>query len=178
MLRVAFESKRLLSSLTGFGTYSRTLLYDLLEYFPNNQYLLVAHDSKQELNRKKEYRATEIQRVISRADVRIEYPSRLSKLPWKLVGARLALKKYNVNVYHGLAHQIPRSVRLRKIPKIVSIHDVIYRRYPELCPGEDLAKYDRELQDVCDVADLIITVSKNKIPLMPICKFSFVINRY
>ncbi len=49
MVTIAFESKRLFGSGTGFGTYGRTLLGDLAPIFPENSYTLFASDAESDV---------------------------------------------------------------------------------------------------------------------------------
>ncbi len=40
MYRLGFDAKRLFNNFTGLGNYSRTLLFNLGHYFPDNAYFL------------------------------------------------------------------------------------------------------------------------------------------
>ena len=40
MLRIGFDAKRLFNNFTGLGNYSRTLLANLSEYYPEQAYFL------------------------------------------------------------------------------------------------------------------------------------------
>ncbi|MEE3227895.1 MAG: glycosyltransferase family 1 protein, partial [Chloroflexota bacterium] len=65
------------------------------------------------------------------------------------------------DVYHGLAHQIPRSVRQKRLPIVLTVHDLIYRHYPELSPDTDLNLYESQLLDACSISDKIVAVSES-----------------
>jgi glycosyltransferase involved in cell wall biosynthesis len=103
----------------------------------------------------------EVDRVVSHESVRVVFPPDKAKLYWKLIGARRTLRENQIDLYHGLAHQIPRSVRLSAVPKVVTIHDLIYLHHPEFSPEDDLDRYDRQLRAACSISDRIIAVSES-----------------
>jgi len=160
-MQIAFEAKRFFESGTGFGTYSRTLVGDLAKYFPENRYFLFAPESERNMAMVSRAHSTEIDRVVSYASVRVVAPPSKGKFYWKLIGARKALREHQIDLYHGLAHQIPKSVRLSTVPKVVTIHDLIYLHHPEFSPEDDLDQYDRELRAACSISDRIIAVSES-----------------
>ena len=55
----------------------------------------------------------------------------------------------------------PRSIRLSKVPKVLSIHDLIYRKYPDLSPGENLEYIDLQMRKGCQISDHIVSVSES-----------------
>jgi len=70
------------------------------------------------------------------------------------------LRKAKVSLYHGMTHQIPRSVRSVGIPKILTIHDLIFLRCPEFFADEDIGQREHELRDACETAQKIVAVSE------------------
>lgn len=70
------------------------------------------------------------------------------------------LVKGEIDLYHGLSHEIPRGLSVQKIPAIVTIHDLIFRRYPEQYPWLDRQVYDRKFRYACTHADLVLAISE------------------
>jgi len=161
MLTIGFESKRLLTSSTGFGTYSRTLVRDICKYYPETRCVLIAHDSYKVLNRLSTFSSSEVEQVKRSDTLKVVYPPNTWHLYWKLLGAKRALYDHGVDIYHGLAHQIPRSVRQKRLPIVLTVHDLIYRYYPELFPGEDLNLYESQLLNACSISNKIVAVSES-----------------
>ena len=161
MLTIAFEGKRVFNSLTGFGAYSRLAVTDLAKFYPQNRYVLFAHQSLHALSKKAIFSTPEIERIVNLDAVKIVFPPDYWKIYWKLFGISRELRLHDVDLYHGLTNQIPRSVRRVGIPKILTIHDLIYRHYPELFPGENLDAHDHQIRKACVVSDRIIAVSEN-----------------
>ena len=166
MLTIAFESKRLFDSLTGFGTYGRTMISDLANYFPENRYILVAHEPYSVLSKQPTFCSPEVRRIVNLDAVDIMFPPDRGKYYWKVVGAKRKFRREKVNLYHGLTQQIPRSIRGANIPKILSVHDLIYKNYPNLCINEqgiadNLDYHDNQLRKACTASDRIIAVSES-----------------
>ena len=161
MLTIGFEGKRLLSSLTGFGTYSRTLIRDICRFYPEIRCVVIAHDSYNALNKLPTFSSIEVEQVKRLDSIKVEYPPSSRKLYWKLLGARRTLFNQGVDIYHGLAHQIPRSVRQKRVPIVLTVHDLIYRHYPELSSDTDLRLYESQLINACSISDKIVAVSES-----------------
>ena len=161
MLTIGFEGKRLLSSLTGFGTYSRTLITDICRFYPETRCVLIAHASYNALNKLPTFSSLEVEQVKRLDSLKVVYPPNTWYLYWKLLGAKRTLYSQGVDIYHGLAHQIPRSVRQKRLPIVLSVHDLIYRYYPELSPDTDLNLYESQLLDACSISDKIVAVSES-----------------
>ena len=161
MLTIGFEGKRLLSSLTGFGTYSRTLIRDICRFYPETRCVLIAHDSYNALNKLPTFSSLEIEQVKRLDSIKVVYPPSTWHLYWKLLGAKRTLYNQGVDIYHGLAHQIPRSVRQKRVPIVLTVHDLIYRHYPELSSDTDLNLYESQLLNACSISEKIVAVSES-----------------
>jgi glycosyltransferase involved in cell wall biosynthesis len=64
----------------------------------------------------------------------------------------------NMDIFHGLSGELP--VSSLKMPKAVTIHDLIFVRYPEYYATFDRNMYKQKFKHACKVADKIITISK------------------
>ncbi len=112
MLTLAFDAKRFFSSSTGFGTYCRTLLNDLMFHYPNHSYVLFSAESRQALNDNPQdkSRAFEISRILTSNSVSVVYPPRFGGRMGRAFAVSRQLRKAKVSPYHGMTHKIPRSV--------------------------------------------------------------------
>jgi glycosyltransferase involved in cell wall biosynthesis len=161
MLTIGFEGKRLLTSSTGFGTYSRTLIKDICRFYPETRCVVIAHDSYNALKKLPTFSSIDVEQVKRLDSIKVEYPPSSGRLYWKLLGARRTLFNQGVDIYHGLAHQIPRSVRQKRVPVVLTVHDLIYRHYPELSSDTDLRLYESQLINACSISDKIVAVSES-----------------
>lgn len=145
-MRIGFDAKRAFNNYTGLGNYSRFIIESLLKYAPQHEYLAYTPKPPRDNNGLK-----------------------LSpKLPTTLVGGGLwrswlinnDLKKDNVDIFHGLSNEIPFGIKKSGVKSVVTIHDLIFLRYPELYPFIDRFIYNKKFQYACEKADAIVAVSQ------------------
>ena len=55
-------------------------------------------------------------------------------------------KKLGVDVFHGMSMELPKGIKKRNIPAILSVHDLIFLRFPELYKGIDRKIYTAKLR--------------------------------
>ncbi len=90
------------------------------------------------------------------------------KLPTSPIGGGLwrswlinnDLKKDNVDIFHGLSNEIPFGIRKSGVKSVVTIHDLIFVRYPELYPVIDRFFYQQKFRYACENADAVVAVSQ------------------
>lgn len=154
-MKIGFDAKRVLYNRTGLGNYSRFVVNSLSTYFPNNEYQLYSPGKGMESLR------TQINSVPS---VSFRYPeSILSKLfpsAWRSNLIVSDLKKNNIELFHGLSNELPLSIANSKIPSIVTIHDLIFIRYPQFYKYIDRKIYNYKFEKACQIANRIIAVSE------------------
>ena len=146
---VGFDGKRALKNYTGLGNYSRYVLQALVKYFPQNVYSV--------------YSVNPPERALK---------SNLSSVIFKhLEGKKLAglwrtfsivddLKRDGVEIYHGLSNEIPVGLSKSGIASIVTIHDLIFLRYPHFYRLIDRYIYYYKSKYACKNADHIIAISE------------------
>lgn len=152
MLRIGFDAKRLFNNFTGLGNYSRTLLKNLAEYFPDNIYFLYTPRIKQ--NEETHY-------FLNAPSFQVKLPRQRIKLLWRSVGMNNDLEKDKIQLFHGLSHEIPYGLPKTGITSIVTIHDLIFKRYPKQYKPADRKIYDLKYQYACKHAQKIIAISES-----------------
>jgi glycosyltransferase involved in cell wall biosynthesis len=151
-MKIGFDAKRAFHNTTGLGHYSRTLLRSLAEYFPENQYWLynpkpsAFFNTSAFPNIKERLPATAFGRFL---------PSW-----WRTNGITPQLQQDGIELYHGLSHEIPLGIRKTGIPSVVTMHDLIFERYPKQYPFIDRFSYRRKFKYACSHADLVIAISE------------------
>ncbi len=68
--------------------------------------------------------------------------------------------KDNIDVYHGLSNEIPKRVKGSKVKSIVTIHDLIFKRYPDTYKSFDRKIYDKKFKYAALNSDKIIAISE------------------
>ncbi|MCL2291246.1 MAG: glycosyltransferase family 4 protein [Bacteroidetes bacterium] len=149
---VGFDAKRAFHNYSGLGNYSRLLIHSLSELYKDNQYFLYTP----------KYKSHPLHDFIENENCTIVTPTGItSMLPssfWRTFFMTNDINKQKLDIFHGLSGELP--VLTLKMPKVVTIHDVIFMRYPEYYTAFDRKMYEKKFKHACKIADKIITVSK------------------
>ena len=128
-MRIGFDAKRAFSNYSGLGNYSRSIINSLSKFYKKNEYYLYVP---------KRWNPDAIH--ISRNQV-LRFPdswlsSTLHPL-WRSYRLAYFLNKDRIDIYHGLSNELP--FRLDKYPckTVVTIHDLIFLRFPQWYPAID-----------------------------------------
>lgn len=70
------------------------------------------------------------------------------------------LKKQKIGLYHGLSSELPFGLNRLTIKSVVTIHDLLFLRYPEFYSATNRGIYSRKSRRACEQADHIIAVSR------------------
>jgi glycosyltransferase involved in cell wall biosynthesis len=151
-MNIGFDAKRLFNNFTGLGNYSRTLVNNLAKYYPENQYVLYTPSYKD---------ATETQVFLKSETIKTIVPKTFSAAYWRSLGILKQLKIDKIELYHGLSHEIPLKIHKTGIKSIVTIHDLIFKVYPNTYSSIDRMIYDTKFRYSCQHADCIVAVSES-----------------
>lgn len=155
-MRIAFDAKRATHNGTGLGNYSRFVLNTLSAYNPENEYLLFT-PSKGKANLRS--------KVNDGLNIHYHYPKGLwnnigVKSIWRSFGVVSSINHENTDIYHGLSNEIPFGIGKSGVKSVVTIHDLIFLRYPEYYKPIDRLIYKFKFKRACQKADRIIAVSE------------------
>lgn len=161
MFKIGFDAKRFFNNQTGLGNYSRDLIRILRAYFPEETYLLYTPQL-----RKQEYNQLVPDHIIRQPT---GFINRTFKSYWR--GNRIVedLKRDMIQIFHGLSGEIPVGLQETSIKSVVTIHDLIFIRYPELYKKIDRTVYHKKFKYACDHADQIVAISEQT--KRDICEF-------
>ncbi|WP_396635123.1 glycosyltransferase family 4 protein [Maribacter sp. R86514] len=151
-MKIAYDAKRIFHNNTGLGNYGRDIVRILHKQgFVDHYYLF---------NTKK----SELEGCMPYEDTTIVYPKGLlwRTIPslWRLIGQWKQVKPLNVSFYHGLSGEIPIQITKNNIPKIVTIHDLIFLSHPHYYNFFDRIIYKIKFKYAVNVADHIIAISE------------------
>lgn len=150
---LGFDAKRFFHNKTGLGNYSRDLIRILAQYYPENSYLLYNPKPKK------------IDRILIDGKIIIEHlpqtkkDRKLSSL-WRLFSVCSQIKKDKVEIYHGLSGEIPIGLNNSGVKTVVTIHDLIFMRYPNLYSYFDRKIHYYKFKYAANKADLVIAISE------------------
>jgi len=150
-MNIGFDAKRAYHNGTGLGHYSRTLIRSLAEYFPQDEYFLF-NPKPSELFK------------LNGKNIHEVLPSKLLHKTlssvWRSTWIKSDLEKLNIDIYHGLSNEIPLDIDVTDIKSVVTIHDVIFERFPGQYSKIDVEIYKRKFKYACDHADKVIAISE------------------
>lgn len=149
-MNIGFDGKRAANNLTGLGNYSRSLIAHLAKYFPQNQYFVYSPKAKDK---------PQINAFLQTEGIRLKLPETTSFL-WRSLGIKTQLQKDNIDLYHGLSHELPIGIHKTGIHSIVTIHDLIFIKFPQNYGFIDRFIYKLKTRYACQHADRIIAISE------------------
>ncbi len=150
-LKIGYDAKRAFLNPTGLGNYSRTTISSLAHFYPENDYLLFTPKYNGQLFRLPQH-CTLIQ-------PRSFWWQALKPL-WRSYRITRIAEKSGLDIYHGLSHELPLDIQQTAIKSVVTIHDLIFMRYPEFYKPADLEIYRNKLEYACRKADKVIAISQ------------------
>lgn len=151
-MRIGFDAKRAFRNRSGLGNYSRSTISLLSKYYPSNEYFLYTTDAAGNL-----FEPRPTHSIIQPED----FLSKTFKSVWRSFGISSLIQRDKLNIYHGLSNELPIGIQKTACKSVVSIHDLIFLRYPELYPFIDRQSYRIKFRYACDKSDRIIAISES-----------------
>ena len=151
IMNLGFDAKRAFHNGTGLGHYSRSLIRSLSEHHPEHQYYLF---------NPKPANIFQLQGRNLHEILPSGLFNKLFSSAWRSSWVKKDLKKYKIDLFHGLSHEIPLDIRETGIKSVVTIHDLIHERYPEQYNAIDVRIYNKKFRYACQYADKVIAISE------------------
>jgi glycosyltransferase involved in cell wall biosynthesis len=154
-MRIGYDAKRAIKNFTGLGNYSRSLIELMLKTVPENEYYLYTPMFTE---------SSRLDFLKKNKNVHIVTPdtaiSKTLSSSWRSYRIAANIRKDKVNIYHGLSHELPFNVQKSNAKSVVTIHDLIFLRYPEFYNFFDRQIYKAKFQHSCQVADQVVAISE------------------
>lgn len=147
-MKIAFDAKRLFYNHTGLGNYSRSLVRNIELIDKSNDISLFTPT---------------IEKSVYSEFISDKYNLCLGKKKflWRLKNMVKDLHKLNPDIYHGLSNELPVGINsLQNTKSIVTIHDLVFLKYPDYYPLSDRIIYKEKSKRACKKADHIIAISE------------------
>ena len=148
-MRIGYDAKRAFNNHRGLGNYSRDTIRIIASHYPDLQIDLFTPKTDPSIRFDCPKNATLIQ----------PKHTFLHSL-WRTYGITKEAEKRQLDLYHGLSHELPVGIEKTRIPTVVTMHDLIFIRHPELYPLIDRKLYEAKYLRSCRIADRIIAVSQ------------------
>lgn len=152
-MKIGFDGKRAAQNRTGLGNYSRFVISGLVDFVAGNEYLLYVPSVKRTVSLG---RLSQVAKICSPNGIW----RRLSSL-WRVWGITNDIRKDELSLFHGLSNELPLNIcKAKKTKSIVTIHDLIFLRYPAYYHFIDRKIYAYKFRRACQLADRVIAVSE------------------
>ncbi len=154
-MKIGYDGKRAVFNNTGLGNYSRLLIDVMSKRYPEHEYVLFSPAVQDNIRLKP---------LLERPNVRIETPDtaigRASSSLWRIKGVTSQLTRSKVNLVHGLSGELPLNIGQSPIPTVVTIHDLIFRKFPECYKAIDREIYDYKFRNAANNASRVLAISE------------------
>ena len=155
-MRIGFDAKRAFHNFRGLGNYSRNLIDGLDQSFDDLNLFLYSPVS---------HNKSFIDWGNALTQAKLIYPqSSLSKhcsSLWRSLFLSNVVKNDKLDIFHGLSHELPPGIRQNAKGCLVTIHDLIFMRFPDFFPKIDRLVYKSKYKSACSRADIILAICEN-----------------
>jgi len=152
-MRIGYDAKRIYHNTTGLGNYSRDLVRVLSTYYPS--------DTSWLYNPK----PGKVKRLQTDGELlkEIQPQSFIAKklhAIWRSKWMVKQLIKDKIDIFHGLTGELPIGIEKTNIKTVVTIHDLIFVRYPELYKAFDRKIYFKKFKHAAEIADIVVAITE------------------
>lgn len=154
-MRIGLDAKRAVFNLTGLGNYSRDVIRILLERYPENQYFLYSPGFIE--NPRLKFLTNSDNFTLRTPSSHID---KMFESYWRSFRVVRELMADKLDIYHGLSNELPFGIKESKLKTVVTVHDLIFLRYPQTYSFIDRNIYTKKISHCCRTADRIIAISE------------------
>jgi len=146
-MKIAFDAKRFFQNSSGLGNYSRDLVRILAAFFPENEYFLL---NKKDSEKGKEILRNQNVKFIETSKGNLSRQLKMGK----------DAQNTGADIFHGLSGELPLKWNQKPIKKIVTIHDLIFMRFPSYYSFPDRKIHFWKFRKAAKSADLVVAISE------------------
>ncbi len=151
-MRIGYDAKRAFYNYSGLGNYSRSALLLLQKYYPENEYYLYTPSLKDSIS------------FVGDRPFQIKHPEfslfKIFSSYWRSVKMSKDIQRDKLDIFHGLSNELPSDIDKTNVLSVVTIHDLIFLRFPQFFSRIDNQIYLRKFRSACEIADKVIAVSE------------------
>jgi glycosyltransferase involved in cell wall biosynthesis len=149
-MHIGFEAKRAFFNNSGLGNYSRNTINGLAKFYPDINLSLFTPDTNPEV-------------FTPNKGIEVIVPGgiwKLAKSLWRRNGMSSSVRDLKPDIFHGLSHELPVGIEHTGVKCVVTMHDLIFLRYPEFYKAPDIKIYEKKFMHAARVARRIIAISE------------------
>lgn len=157
-MKIAFDIQPLLDSQkSGIGYYQYGLVKNIIKRYPDDEYVLNFFNNRLNI-RKIEEKIKDLKKDNVMTSNFKWFNSGFYKLIWNILPIQYSwLFDDKVDITHFFNYFIPPGVKGKKI---VTVHDMTYKRFPETVRLKTRRMLELNLQRSINIADAVITISE------------------
>ncbi len=153
LMNIGIDAKRLFYNKEGLGSYARTLVRDLILFQPEHVYYLYTPYVPD---------ADLIEFWENLGNVKIKaYKGIMPGSLWRSRYIVKDLKKDKIDTYLGLSNELPYGIHKTSIKAVVTIHDLIYKNFPQQFKLADRLIYDKKFKYAVYNSDVVLATSNH-----------------
>lgn len=153
-MKIGFDAKRAFYNSRGLGCYSRDVIRLLSDYYSENQYFLYTPKTHGAISFPHNESICQV-----RAPQGLHSWGPFSSL-WRTKSICSDIQQDQLDIYHGLSHELPYGIEKTGTHTVVTMHDLIFLKNPELFPLFDRYSFRKKYTHGASVADRIIAISE------------------
>lgn len=153
-MKIGLDAKRIFHNHSGLGNYGRSTLQIVAKDQKDTDFFL--YSPKVKIH-------DEVAFVETLKNVFTKTPSafyKLLKFLWRPYFVLKQAQEDKIDLYHGLSNELPFGLNSRSMKKVVTIHDLIFLRFPEQYKFLDRWVYNFKSKYACKHADKVIAISE------------------
>lgn len=147
-MKIGFDAKRAFNNGSGLGNYSRDVIRAVLGRKEDEIFLFTPKQNDA---------------IFNIEDVEIIEPQEgidtWISAYWRSFSIVKQVDKLQLDIFHGLSNELPFTVG-KPVKTVVTIHDLIFKRYPQWYKPFDRRMYNWKFKSACQNADKIIAISE------------------
>ena len=151
-MKIGFDAKRIYHNTSGLGNYGRDLVRILSQFYADNTYVLYNPKVKK------------VKRLTSKDNIIEVLPDtkfwKVFSSIWRQGPIVNQLKNDEVEIFHGLSGEIPNGIQKTSIKTVVTIHDLIFVRFPKLYSFFDRKIHLKKVKFAAENSNIIIAISE------------------
>ncbi len=151
-MKIGFDAKRAFYNRSGLGNFSRWFINGLTSIYPENSYVLFSPRLENRIC----FEGDQKCQLIAPKNKK----TRIGQNYWRYKSMVSQIKKENLDIYHGLSHELPKGIQTTNTKSVVTMHDAIFLRYPELFDFGYRAIFKRKYKHALNTADGVIAISE------------------
>jgi glycosyltransferase involved in cell wall biosynthesis len=147
-MKIGYDAKRAFNNRSGLGNYSRDIIRAVAN-FGRDEIFLFTPRKDPDLFDIKGVNIIGPQKPVDK----------LLKSYWRSFSLAEEIEKLELDLFHGLSNEIPYGIK-KPTKTVITIHDLIFKRFPEWYNYFDREIYDRKVKYGVEHSDVIIAISE------------------